>query len=104
MCKHSKVILNRYTMKWVRVDCGKCPTCMQKKAMSRATRIRNNLQAGEIALFVTLTYDNKYVPYIKKSDLVNLLDSPISLSEMKDNLFELPVYKIVSVILPALEI
>lgn len=93
MCKHSKVILNRYTMKWVRVDCGKCPTCMQKKAMSRATRIRNNLQAGEIALFVTLTYDNKYVPYIKKSELVNLLDSPISSVRNEDNLFELPVYK-----------
>ena len=93
MCKHSKVILNKYTMKWVRVDCGKCPTCMQKKAMSRATRIRNNMQSGEIALFVTLTYANKYVPYIKKSDLVCLLDAPISVVRNEDNLFELPVYK-----------
>lgn len=75
------------------VDCGKCPTCMQKKAMSRATRIRNNMQPGEIALFVTLTYSNKYVPYIKKSDLVKLLDSPISAVRNADHLFELPVYK-----------
>lgn len=93
MCQHSKVIYNRYLRKYVRVDCGHCPACLQKRAMSRATRIRNNLQSGEIALFVTLTYKNDYVPYIRVSDLVTLLESPISSVRLEDNRFKLPVYR-----------
>lgn len=50
------------------VDCGECPACQQAKANKRAQRIRYNDKNDYVTLFVTLTYDNKYIPYIKKSD------------------------------------
>lgn len=37
--------------------------------MSVSNRIRNEARLDTIALFVTLTYENKFVPYIKRSDL-----------------------------------
>lgn len=68
MCTHTRLIRNRYTGKPVRVSCGKCEACQQQKAVARANRIRNNSSFGNIALFITLTYKNEFVPYIRKSD------------------------------------
>lgn len=65
------------------VKCGKCPACQQEKACARSNRIRNNVSSGTIALFITLTYANDYVPYIKKSDL--------SKEHIYD--FDVPVYR-----------
>lgn len=64
MCTSSHWIYNKYIKKTILVDCGKCPTCLQKKAASRSARIRNSIKDGEVALFVTLTYQNKFVPYV----------------------------------------
>ena len=69
MCTHQRFVFNPYSRKNVLVKCGKCPSCQQEKAFSRATRIRNNLTDGTIALFFTLTYSNDYLPYIDKLDL-----------------------------------
>lgn len=69
MCKHVHYVYNKYIHKSILCDCGKCPACQQKKAAGRANRIRNNVADGQIALFVTLTYDNRFVPYILKADL-----------------------------------
>ena len=92
MCKHSKVILNRYTKKWVRVDCGKCPTCMQKKAMCRATRIRNNMQAGEIVLFVTLTYDELHLPRLIRADYFDKTGTKVEAYRNADSSFLIPFH------------
>lgn len=70
MCTHSRFIFNRYSQKRVLVKCGKCPSCLQEKACSRANRIRNNFTHGTIALFITLTYDNRFVPYVLRHHLV----------------------------------
>lgn len=51
------------------VDCGRCPSCQQKKAAYRANRIRNSVKSGQIGLFVTLTYRNEFVPYVFLEDL-----------------------------------
>ena len=80
MCVNTHYVYNRFVRKTMLVDCGKCPACLQKKANRRATRIRHNTKEGEIALFITLTYDNHYCPYI-------LLD------DLKDQVQELPVYR-----------
>lgn len=69
MCSNVKYVYNRYVGKTLIVDCGKCPSCQQSKAATRASRIRNNVRDGEISLFVTLTYDNRFVPYIRRSEL-----------------------------------
>lgn len=69
MCVNSRYIFNPYSRKTVLVKCGKCPACLQEKACARANRIRNNVTDGTLTLFVTLTYDNNFVPYVKRSDL-----------------------------------
>lgn len=69
MCTHSRFIFNRYSQKRVLVKCGKCPACLQEKACARANRIRNNFSSGSIALFITLTYDNRFIPYVLRNDI-----------------------------------
>lgn len=68
MCQNNKWITNPYTNKSVYVKCGKCPACQQEKAAFRANRIRNEYASGNLCLFVTLTYENKFVPYFTIQD------------------------------------
>lgn len=53
------------------VPCGKCPACVQQKALLRTSRIRLHQPQGFIFLFVTLTYSNDYVPYVLRDDLLS---------------------------------
>lgn len=69
MCTHRYYVRNRYTGKNVLVSCGRCPACRERKAMNRTTRIKNTYDGKNIALFVTLTYKNQFIPYIKRDDL-----------------------------------
>lgn len=69
MCTNRKKIVNHYTGREIYVSCGRCPACLQEKANRRAARIRKHANSnGKVLLFLTLTYANKYIPYIKKSD------------------------------------
>ena len=68
MCDFTKYVYNKYIRKSLAVECGKCPACLQRKANSRAMRIRNH-NDGKLCLFVTCTYDNRFVPYVKVDDL-----------------------------------
>lgn len=69
MCTNCRYIYNRFSRRHVLVKCGKCEACKQEKACKRSNRIRNNFTFGTIALFITLTYKNDFVPYVKRSDL-----------------------------------
>lgn len=69
MCQHSKFIFNKYINKRILVSCGKCEACQQQKANLRATRIRNHNVNSSLCLFITLTYSNKFVPYVKTQNL-----------------------------------
>ena len=60
MCEHSKYVHNKYIHKSILVSCGKCSACLQQKANARAQRIRNH-NDGRLCLFLTLTYDNRFV-------------------------------------------
>ena len=80
MCTHCRYIFNPYSRKNVLVRCGHCDACKQEAAAKRAIRIRNNVTDGTVALFVTLTYSNNYVPYVLRSDL-------------ESNDFEINVYR-----------
>ena len=65
-----KYIYNKHIGKSVFVKCGKCPACQQEKANYRTMRIKLNELEGMTALFITLTYQNKYCPYVLRSDIV----------------------------------
>lgn len=69
MCTHQKYVFNKYINKRLLVNCGKCPECQQAKANLRATRIRNHNCNSDLCLFVTLTYDNKFIPYVETKNL-----------------------------------
>lgn len=66
------------------VNCGYCPACLQEKANKRTSLIRNERRDGFISLFVTLTYDNRFLPFIRKSDLD---------ASLFDNDIRIPVYR-----------
>lgn len=70
MCINTRLVRNPYTSQMVRVACGKCPACLQAKAQARTIRIRNNVSSDMVSYFVTLTYDNKFLPYILRSEMV----------------------------------
>ena len=73
MCTHGKYVHNKYIHKSVFVSCGKCDSCIQQKANARALRIRNH-NDGRLCLFVTLTYENRFVPYVPTYQLSNIND------------------------------
>lgn len=50
--------------------CGRCHSCRQQSANRRAVRIRSHRPDGYTCYFVTLDYSDRFVPYIRKSDLV----------------------------------
>ena len=72
MCTNIKPLLGRYRYP-LYVSCGHCPSCLQAKSIRNANKIKNNVpyDGHPLLLFVTLTYDNRHVPYISGDDLVN---------------------------------
>lgn len=69
MCLNKKRFYNNWLHSWQWVDCGKCSACRQAKANARTRRIRNAVYDGYITLFVTLTYRNINIPYIRKDEI-----------------------------------
>lgn len=91
MCTSKKWVKTPYINHSILVPCGHCPSCQQQKANKRKARISDNAAYGEMTLFVTLTYDNRFIPYVKRSDLYKLeqfYDDPEAFSG-----FNLPVYR-----------
>ena len=64
-----KRFYNKWTHSWQWSPCGKCPACQQRKAQIRAHRIHEASFDGYVTLFVTLTYRNINIPYIRKDEL-----------------------------------
>lgn len=61
-CEHPQVIQNKYTGDYVKVDCGRCPYCLIKKA-DRSTQKCDFVKFNHrYCYFVTLTYNTQYVP------------------------------------------
>ena len=75
MCTNKSWIVNSKGKKLF-VKCGKCPACLQEKAIARANRIRAAIpEDGSMTfLFVTLTYSNLFVPYF---DYDEFKESPL---------------------------
>lgn len=61
-CESPRIIQNKYTGDFVKVDCGECPYCLIKKS-DRATQKCDFVKfSHKYCYFVTLTYNSQYVP------------------------------------------
>lgn len=69
MCINKRYINNAYGRR-ILVKCGKCPACLQEKAIARANKIRANGTPSQVALFCTFTYSNKFVPYFDLDEML----------------------------------
>lgn len=61
-CLNPSRILNRYTGENVLVECGKCEHCRLKRSLASTTRCKIEAASHRFTYFVTLTFENKYLP------------------------------------------
>ena len=85
-CYHPRHTFNRWTGEVVLTECGKCEACQLKKNIARKSRCMLENAAHRFCYFVTLTYENKYLPLCtlvekKKTNLV-VLPSPSLRTEL----------------------
>ena len=61
-CENPKYIYNKYIKEFVRVGCGKCPTCLNNRSYEWVTRVQLESFAHKYTYMVTLTYDDEHLP------------------------------------------
>lgn len=69
-CLRPRKIQNKYTNDYVIVPCGHCKACLDSKMSAKTQQCRLESTCCRYTMFVTLTYDNFYLPKLKveKSD------------------------------------
>lgn len=63
-CLQPLRIRNKYTHEYMFVPCHKCDVCKINMANNKAYQLSQDLNKYPFMLFVTLTYENKYLPYM----------------------------------------
>jgi hypothetical protein len=58
-------VRDKISQQWMALPCGKCPGCMKRRSSGWSFRLVKEGERSETALFVTLTYDTKHVPFTK---------------------------------------
>lgn len=58
-------VRDKISNEWMALPCGKCPGCMKRRSSGWSFRLVKEGERAETALFVTLTYNTKYVPLTK---------------------------------------
>jgi len=83
-------VRDKITTQWMALPCGKCPNCMKRRTSGWSFRLMKEGERSETALFVTLTYDTKYVPLtkngymtLKKRDIQTYMKRLRKLSDTK---------------------
>ena len=83
-------IRDKITNQWMALPCGKCPNCMKRRTSGWSFRLIKEGERSETALFVTLTYDTKYVPLtdngfmtLNKRDIQNYMKRLRKISDQK---------------------
>lgn len=70
MCTYTRFIYNPADRRKYLVNCGHCDACLQEKSDRHLRRISNEQMSNpSLGVFVTLDYQNKYCPYVKKSEV-----------------------------------
>lgn len=64
-CLYPKYVLNKYTHQTVEVNCGKCDACKMVRNSHYARLCDFEEEDHKYTMFVTLTYNPKYVPTIQ---------------------------------------
>ena len=77
-CQYRSFITNKYTGARIAVDCGQCDYCIHKRAKKASMRVKTAGSAFKYSYFVTLTYDNEYVPLFKCEVLDNVYDDVLN--------------------------
>lgn len=100
MCTNKVYIKNKYRQSKIGnyFACGRCPACRQAAANRRANKIRHHVVEGYTSYFVTLTYDNKYIPYVDLRDLYKAADWILGIQDgtdlsSKDFSYKINVYR-----------
>lgn len=83
MCVNQYWIRNKYTNKDILVKCGTCKACQQEKANYRTSRIRREIRTypNFQYFFVTLHYENRFVPFVKVSDPIITVDNSYNITD-----------------------
>lgn len=69
MCQSPLVIYNKYNSSLYEVPCRYCLDCLIDRSKRYSRMLLSYKKHGYLQLFVTLTYSNSFVPYIRLSDL-----------------------------------
>lgn len=69
-----------YAPRWLLVPCGKCPHCLARRRSEWAFRLKEHAKKSNNAYFITLTYDNQFLPldkngvaHVSKRDCQNFM-------------------------------
>ena len=82
-CEHPKTIYSKELNQFVRVSCGKCSACRNKRVSSWVTRLDKESQLHKYTFFVTLTYSDDNVPaYFYDDDMEHLVSNRDCLSRI----------------------
>ena len=79
-CQHRSFVTNKYNGARIAVDCGQCDYCIYKKAQKASMRVKTAGSAFKYSYFVTLTYDNEYVPLMACKVLHSDYDDTVGIS------------------------
>ena len=73
-CENPSYVYNRYLDRDVRVNCGKCNSCLNARAKRYITALEAESRLHKYAFMVNLTYDDKHLPVVGLSDDLNSLE------------------------------
>ena len=79
-CQHRSFITNRYNGARIAVDCGQCDYCIHKRAQKASMRVKTAGSAFKYSYFVTLTYDNEYLPLMNCKVLHSEYEDVVNIS------------------------
>lgn len=94
-CESPLRIRNQYTGDWLMVSCGHCDCCKIAKVNAKIPLLTKYISNFKYCYFVTLTYDNFHVPFVRVNDYYHIytlddgcieyLDEPLYVRESEDS-------------------
>ena len=74
-CLHPLKVFNKYTNEVLYVPCGRCYSCLKNKS-NRDTSLAMNMSSHfKYCYFVFLSYEDKFLPYMKLTQIDKIDDS-----------------------------
>lgn len=94
-CEHPVRVWNEALREFLFVPCRKCNTCRKKHASKWVVRLENERSMHQYCFFVTLTYDEYYLPRLHRNhddpdELIDWRNDNISISVKNDLVFNAP--------------